>query len=277
MSQQTQNPVLRAEGVIAGYRPDLPILHGVGVEVRAGEVATIIGPNGAGKSTLIKAIAGLVAISSGSVLLDGEDITGQPAHQLATLGAGFVPQTGNVFATLTIQENLILGGIGLHRSEAGRRMQEIYQRYPMLGEKRHDKAATLSGGQRQILAVARVLIMRPRLILLDEPTAGLSPMAAAELFQLVRALAADGAAVLMVEQNARAALKISDTGFVLAEGQNRLSGPAAALLEDAKVGQIFLGQRGPAKKAVKKAAKKAVKKKAAKKAARKTSKKGAKG
>jgi ABC-type branched-subunit amino acid transport system ATPase component len=277
MSQQTQNPVLRAEGVIAGYRPDLPILHGVGVEVRAGEVATIIGPNGAGKSTLIKAIAGLVAISSGSVLLDGEDITGQPAHQLATLGAGFVPQTGNVFATLTIQENLILGGIGLHRSEAGRRTQEIYQRYPMLGEKRHDKAATLSGGQRQILAVARVLIMRPRLILLDEPTAGLSPMAAAELFQLVRALAADGAAVLMVEQNARAALKISDTGFVLAEGQNRLSGPAAALLEDAKVGQIFLGQRGPAKKAVKKAAKKAVKKKAAKKAARKTSKKGAKG
>lgn len=277
MSQQTQNPVLRAEGVIAGYRPDLPILHGVGVEVRAGEVATIIGPNGAGKSTLIKAIAGLVAISSGSVLLDGKDITGQPAHQLATLGAGFVPQTGNVFATLTIQENLILGGIGLHRSEAGRRMQEIYQRYPMLGEKRHDKAATLSGGQRQILAVARVLIMRPRLILLDEPTAGLSPMAAAELFQLVRALAADGAAVLMVEQNARAALKISDTGFVLAEGQNRLSGPAAALLEDAKVGQIFLGQRGPAKKAVKKAAKKAVKKKAAKKAARKTSKKGAKG
>ena len=273
MSQQTQNPVLRAEGVIAGYRPDLPILHGVGVEVRAGEVATIIGPNGAGKSTLIKAIAGLVAISSGSVLLDGKDITGQPAHQLATLGAGFVPQTGNVFATLTIQENLILGGIGLHRSEAGRRMQEIYQRYPMLGEKRHDKAATLSGGQRQILAVARVLIMRPRLILLDEPTAGLSPMAAAELFQLVRALAADGAAVLMVEQNARAALKISDTGFVLAEGQNRLSGPAAALLEDAKVGQIFLGQRVPAKKA----AKKAVKKKAAKKAARKTSKKGAKG
>ena len=272
MRRQTQNPVLSAVGIVAGYRPDLPILHGVDVAVYAGEVATIIGPNGAGKSTLIKAIAGLVMISSGTVLLDGGDITGQPAHQLARLGAGFVPQTGNVFASLTIQENLVLGGIGLSRAEAFARIKEIYQRYPMLGEKRHDKAATLSGGQRQILAVARVLIMRPRLILLDEPTAGLSPMAAAELFQLVRALAQEGAAILMVEQNARAALKMSDTGFVLAEGQNRLSGPAADLLADAKVGQIFLGQRGTAKKAAKKATNKL-----AKKAARKTSKKGAKG
>ena len=276
MSRQTQKPVLSATGIVAGYRPDLPILHGVEVAVKAGEVATIIGPNGAGKSTLIKAVAGLVAISAGTVLLDDREITGQPAHQLARLGAGFVPQTGNVFASLTIQENLVLGGIGLNRAEALARIKEIYQRYPMLGEKRHDKAATLSGGQRQILAVARVLIMRPRLILLDEPTAGLSPMAAAELFQLVRALAADGAAILMVEQNARAALKMSDTGFVLAEGQNRLSGPAADLLADAKVGQIFLGQRTKAKKAAKKAGQKPVKK-AAKKAARKTSKKGAKG
>lgn len=238
--------VLEATDIIAGYVPDMPILHGVSVHVGAGEVVSIIGPNGAGKSTLIKAIAGLVRIASGSVRLEGRDITGAAAHELAGQGVGFVPQTGNVFATLTIHENLVMGGAPLSRTNAERRIEEIYTMYPVLLEKRREKAGVLSGGQRQILAVARALLTRPRLMLLDEPTAGLSPKAAAELFGVVRDLAENGTAVLMVEQNAKAALRQSDRGYVLAEGQNRIEGPAQDLLADDEIGEVFLGMRRPA-------------------------------
>ena len=238
--------VLEASDIVAGYVPDMPILHGVSVQVGGGEVVSIIGPNGAGKSTLIKAIAGLVHVTSGMVRLEGRDITGVAAHKLAGEGVGFVPQTGNVFATLTIQENLVMGGAPLGRAVADQRIEEIYAMYPILAEKRREKAGVLSGGQRQILAVARALLTKPRLMLLDEPTAGLSPKAAAELFEVVRDLADKGAAVLMVEQNAKAALRQSDRGYVLAEGQNRIDGPAEDLLADEEIGEIFLGMRRPA-------------------------------
>ncbi len=234
---------LEAVDVVAGYAPDLPILHGVSAHVDASEVVSIIGPNGAGKSTLVKAIAGLVRVTSGAVRLNGRDITDVGAHKLAGAGVGFVPQTGNVFATLTIHENLIMGGAPLAKSAALERIEEIYEMYPVLKNKMRDKAGILSGGQRQILAVARALLARPRLMLLDEPTAGLSPKAAGELFDVVRGLAEDGAAVLLVEQNAKAALRMSDRGYVLAEGRNRLDGLAAELLANEEIGEIFLGLR----------------------------------
>ncbi len=235
--------VLEAQDVIAGYVSDLPILHGVSIHVDAGEVVSIIGPNGAGKSTLVKAVAGLVRVSAGNVRLDGRDITGVAAHKLAAEGVGYVPQTGNVFATLTVRENLVMGGAPLARADALGRIEEISAVYPILKDRMGDKAGALSGGQRQILAVARALLPKPRLMLLDEPTASLSPMAAGELFDVVRALAEDGAAVLMVEQSAKAALRVSDRGYVLAEGQNRIEGPAADLLADEGIGEIFLGFR----------------------------------
>ncbi|RMF38329.1 MAG: ABC transporter ATP-binding protein [Alphaproteobacteria bacterium] len=236
-------PVLQAEGIVAGYTADLMILHGVSVEVAPGEIVAIIGPNGAGKSTLIKAIAGLVKVSAGRIAIDGRETTGTPAHLLAAAGVAYVPQTDNVFATLSIEENLVLGGVTLPGRQARARIEEALARYPMLAERRRQKAGILSGGQRQMLAIARALMTAPRLILLDEPTAGLSPMAAEELFGLIRGLVGGGAAVLMVEQNARAALRHSDRGYVLAEGVNRIEGASDALLADAEIGAIFLGLR----------------------------------
>jgi ABC-type branched-subunit amino acid transport system ATPase component len=235
--------VLEATGIVAGYRPDLPILHGVSIHVNAGEVATIIGPNGAGKSTFVKAVAGLVGITSGTVQIGGRDTTGMTAHKLAEAGVGFVPQTGNVFTTLSIQENLVVGGAPLAKADAAKKAEEVLTLYPILAEKRREKAGTLSGGQRQMLAIARALLTEPKLILLDEPTAGLSPKAAQELFVLIRGLAESGTAVLMVEQNAKAALRMSDRAYVLAEGENRIDGPAAELLADPQIGEIFLGLR----------------------------------
>ena len=243
MTASTGQHILEASSVIAGYVPDMPILHGVSIFVDPGEIVTIIGPNGAGKSTFIKAVAGLVKVSIGEIRLDGGHITQIPAHRLAAKGVGFVPQTGNVFATLTIHENLVIGGAALPKQKADGRIEEIFALYPILKERRREKAGVLSGGQRQILAVARALLTEPRLILLDEPTAGLSPMAANELFALVGDLVKNGAAVLMVEQNAIAALRVSDRGYVLAEGRNRIEGPAQDLLQDEEIGEVFLGMR----------------------------------
>ena len=235
--------LLRAEGVVAGYRPDSPILHGVSAEVHRGEVVTIIGPNGAGKSTLVKAIAGLVAVSAGRVRLAGSEITNTPAHRLPARGVAYVPQTDNVFGTLTVHENLRVGAAPLPRRAAAARFDTAYDAFPLLGERRDRKAHVLSGGQRQMLALARALVPEPELILLDEPTAGLAPRVAAEVLDLVRGLAARGVAVLMVEQNARAALGVSDRGYVLVEGRNRLEGGAAELAANADLGAVFLGRR----------------------------------
>lgn len=237
------DPVLQASGIFAGYRPDLMILHGVSARVDPGEIVTIIGPNGAGKSTLIKAIAGLVTVSDGRVTIAGRDTTNTPAYRLAGAGVAYVPQTANVFTTLTIQENLVVGGAALSRAQARRHMDRILTLYPLLADRRGEKAGVLSGGQRQILAIGRALLTDPQVLLLDEPTAGLSPKAAQELFEVVRGVVAGGAGVLMIEQNAKAALRVSDRGYVLAEGQNRIDGIAADLLENPEIGAIFLGAR----------------------------------
>ncbi|MGI9370143.1 MAG: ABC transporter ATP-binding protein [Ruegeria sp.] len=236
-------PLLVAKDIVAGYQPDLPILHGVSMEVSKGEVVTIIGPNGAGKSTLAKAIAGLVHVTSGEVWVDGTLATNVAAHQMAGAGVAFVPQTANVFTTLTIEENLVVGGAALPKPAAARQIERIFGLYPILADRRGDKAGVLSGGQRQILAIGRALLTEPKLLLLDEPTAGLSPKAAAEMFDTIRTIATDGSGVLMVEQNAKAALRMSDRGYVMAEGENRIDGLSSSLLDNKEIGAIFLGAR----------------------------------
>ena len=235
-------PLLRATQIVAGYFGGLPVVHGISVEVAQREIVTLIGPNGAGKSTFLKAIAGLIAPEGGTVLLGGENITGRPAHRVVAAGIGYVPQTANVFTTLTIHENLRVGGHTLGR-ELGARLERAYSLFPVLAEKRRQPGRTLSGGQRQMLAIARALMTEPKLILLDEPTAGLAPQVVGEVFRLLRRLAESGVAVLMVEQNAKAALNVSDRGYVLAEGRNRIEGRAADLLNDPAVAEAFLGGR----------------------------------
>ncbi len=235
-------PILAASAIVGGYRPGLPILHGVSIDVAAGEVVTIIGPNGAGKSTLIKAIAGFVQVTEGRVTLDGTAITHQPAHALIAHGVAFVPQRENVFTSLTIHENLRIGGYALIGGLEDR-IEQAYAMFPILAERRRDKAAVLSGGERQMLAIARALLPAPRVLMLDEPTAGLAPRVAGEVLDRIRSLASDGVAVLMVEQNARAALTRSDRGYVLAEGRNRATGAASDLLSDPGLGETFLGGR----------------------------------
>jgi ABC-type branched-subunit amino acid transport system ATPase component len=235
-------PVLVARDVVAGYVPGLPIIHGVSAEISAGEIVTIIGPNGAGKSTFVKALVGLLHIDAGCVTLADRDITGAPAHELVRAGIAFVPQTANIFASLTIHENLVVGAhtvIG----DLGPRLDRAYAMFPELAAKRRQRGQVLSGGQRQMLAIARALMTEPAVIVLDEPTAGLAPKIVGEVFRDLRRLASSGVAVLMVEQNARAALAISDRGCVLAEGRNRAGGKAADLLADTALAEAFLGGR----------------------------------
>lgn len=238
MSEATS--LLQVDSLFAGYVRGLPIVQGVSVEVAAREVVTIIGPNGAGKSTLLKAVIGLVPVEGGRIALAGRDITGLAPHQVIAAGVGYVPQTANVFTSLTIGENLVAGG-HLLRAELAERLERAYAMFPVLADKRRERARTLSGGQRQMLAIARALMTDPALIVLDEPTAGLSPLLANEVFARARALAEAGVAVLMVEQNAKAALRQSDRGYVLAEGRNRIAGRAADLLDNAEVAAAFLG------------------------------------
>jgi len=238
------SPLLVVDRLVAGYVRGLPIVHGVSVHVAPREVVTIIGPNGAGKSTLLKAIVGLVGVQGGRIMLDGRDITALPTHEVIRCGVGFVPQTNNVFTTLTVAENLRAGAHLLHgqgKALLGQRVERAYALFPVLGDKRHERARTLSGGQRQMLAMARALMTEPLLLVLDEPTAGLSPLLVDEVFTRVRELAAQGVAVLMVEQNAKGALRRSDRAYVLTEGRNRLEGAAAALLVDPEVAAAFLG------------------------------------
>jgi branched-chain amino acid transport system ATP-binding protein len=234
-------PVLIATNVVAGYVRGMPIVHDVSLDVSEGEIVTIIGPNGAGKSTLVKALAGLILFEGGSVRCRGRDVSNLPAHAMIEIGLGFVPQTGNIFTGLTIHENLVMGGHNLSSAVLKERLNRTYDRFPLLAERRSSHGGVLSGGQRQMLAVARALMTDPQVLMLDEPTAGLSPKLVGEIFDDLRALARSGVAVLMVEQNAKAALRISDRGYVLAEGRNRMSGPAAALLSDPAVGEAFLG------------------------------------
>jgi len=232
--------VLSAENIVAGYVKDLPILFDVSVTVKKASLTLIIGPNGAGKSTLIKAIAGVVPISSGKVMLNGREITGIRPDQMALNGIAYVPQTDNIFRTLSIRQNLdlVLRNAG---AATPARLATLFDRLPALASKQNDKAGTLSGGQRQMLAVAMALAVDPSVILMDEPSAGLSPKAAQEVLHMARDLTRQGVTILLVEQNVKQAMRLADHCYILAEGRNQLDGDAANLLSDPIVGEIYLG------------------------------------
>jgi ABC-type branched-subunit amino acid transport system ATPase component len=232
--------LLEVRDLRAGYG-GVQIVHGVSMGVAPAEIVTIIGPNGAGKSTLLKAIFGALRPSGGSVFLDGRDVTGVPAHEMVQAGAAFVPQTNNVFPSLSIRDNLEMGAF---RRSTGveERMAELLGRFPDLAARPTELAMRLSGGQRQALAMCRALMLDPRLLLVDEPTAALSPAMRQELFRQIEGIRDSGVAVLMVEQNAREALAISDRGYVLVNGLVALEQSGAALLANPDVGRLFLGR-----------------------------------
>lgn len=234
--------MLRVEGLRAGYG-DADILHGVALEVEAGGFVSVLGPNGAGKSTLLRAVYGLLRPRAGSVVLrtDGvHDLAGLKPYRITALGLNYVPQLANVFPSLSIEENL---GVGLTvpRAEARRRVSEVLELFPPLRGRRRERAGVLSGGQKQMLALARALATRPRLLLLDEPSAGLSPAALEEIFAVVARLNEAGTAILMVEQNARRSLALSRYSYVLDMGRNRFDGPSSSLLHDPNLVDLYLG------------------------------------
>ena len=232
--------VLSVAGVVCGYGAADEILKGAELSVAPGELVAIIGPNGAGKSTLLKAIAGLLRLKAGTIRLGDAAIGDLPARERARLGVAFVPQEANVFPTMSVWENLEMGGFVEKRGTRAR-IDALLARFPMLAEKRRSAARTLSGGQRQILAMAMALMVQPKLLLLDEPSAGLSPKAAEALFDTIAAIHAEGTAIAMVEQNALEALAIADRGVVLVDGRTALVGPARELAADAQVRRLFLG------------------------------------
>ncbi|MCK8437372.1 ABC transporter ATP-binding protein [Streptomyces sp. D2-8] len=240
MSAEEQAPVLAADDIVAGYIPGVDVLRGCSIEVRPGEVVGVIGPNGAGKSTLVKAVFGLLRVRGGTVRLRGEDVTGRPAHELVRRGVGYVPQLQNVFPTLTVEENLRMG-VYLRPKDHARRVTAIEDLFPVLADRRRQKAGAMSGGERQMLAMARALMMEPQLLLLDEPSAGLSPLHQDHVFDRCRMINSAGVAVLMVEQNARRCLQLCDRGYVLDQGRNAYTGTGTALLHDKKVIELYLG------------------------------------
>jgi len=232
--------LLTATGIVAGYDVQDEILKGIDLVVREGEIVGIIGPNGAGKSTLLKAIAGLLAPSAGRIYLRGRDITGQAPRDISRFGLAYVPQEFNIFPTMSVRENLEIGGY-IDRKKTGRRIDELFARFPMLGEKKRHAARTLSGGERQILAMAMALMAAPVVLLLDEPSAGLSPVAAERLFDAIVQINRDGVSIVMVEQNANEALVVSDRAYILVDGRNSVTGPAEALAADPEIRRLFLG------------------------------------
>ena len=239
---RVSTPVLAATDVVAGYEPDLPIVKGASLAVAQGEILAVLGPNGAGKSTFIKAIAGLVPISAGQITLDGTNITELRAHRKLARGLAFVPQTENIFGSMSVIDNLRLAGDALpNRKLAPGRISELFETFPDLARQKHLLAGRLSGGQRQMLAVARALMIGPRVLMLDEPSAGLSPKLVAEVFTQLRHIRDDGVAVVLVEQNVRAALAVADRALVLVEGRNRHEGSASELAADPAVSALYLG------------------------------------
>ncbi len=235
--------ILQVKGLIAGYEPGLSIVKGASIHAAEGEIVVILGPNGAGKSSLIKAIAGLVPVTGGQVLLDGRDITAVPAHLMVRQGLAFVPQTENIFPLMTVEENLRVSGGILPRSGVSPRIAEMYEAFPDLARQRALMAGSLSGGQRQMLAVARALIVRPRVLMLDEPSAGLSPKLVAQVFAQLQEIRSRGLTIVLVEQNARAALAIGDRAYVLVEGREAHEGKAKTLWDDPIIAELYLGHR----------------------------------
>ncbi|HWH32158.1 MAG TPA: ABC transporter ATP-binding protein [Egibacteraceae bacterium] len=238
-------PLLEADHLVAGYVPGVNILNGCSLDLREGELVGIIGPNGAGKSTLIKAMFGLVPVAEGRVVLDGHDITNRPAHELVALGVGYVPQVANVFQRLTVQENLEMG-LYLEPGKFDERFAAVAELFPLLAQRRKQRAGSLSGGERQMVAMGRALMMRPKVLFLDEPSAGLSPANQTEVFRRIRQINESGISVVMVEQNARRCLQIAHRGYVLDQGRNAHTGSGEELLHDPRVIELYLGTLGRA-------------------------------
>ncbi len=234
-------PLLEVADLVAGYEPGVPIVRGVSIHVNAGEIVVMLGPNGAGKSTLVKAVAGLVPKTSGIVRLGGGDITTLAAHKMVRGGLAFVPQTENVFTAMSVADNLALASAVLPRAERARGIEEMYTVFPDLAQQAGLLAGRLSGGQRQMLAIARALMVKPKLLALDEPSAGLSPRLVDLVFARLKGIRQTGVTILLVEQNARAALAIGDRAYVLADGRNRHEGPAAELWNDPAIAELYLG------------------------------------
>jgi branched-chain amino acid transport system ATP-binding protein len=235
----TDDPVLSVEELVSGYG-DVQVLHGLSLHLGSDEIVCIVGPNGAGKSTVLRAVFGLLEPWSGRVRLRGTDITGRPPEAVVRAGVGYVPQTENVFGSLTVEENLRMGGVSRDGGVEAT-IANLYDRFPLLEGKRSARARELSGGQRQVLAFARALMTDPDVLLVDEPSAGLAPNTAEDVFDRVEAVNDAGAAVVMIEQNARAGLAVADRGYVLDQGEVRFEGDADTLLEDPEVAQLYLG------------------------------------
>jgi len=235
--------LLIAESVVAGYLPGVDILRGVDLTLDDGELVGIIGPNGAGKSTLIKAIFGLVPVRDGFVTLRGRDISNLAAHTLVALGVGYVPQRANVFPSLTVEDNLRMG-LYLDPKAWSERLAAVVEIFPLLADRSDQRAGYLSGGERQMVAIGRALMMDPSVLLLDEPSAGLSPSNQDLVFERVRGIADSGVSIVMVEQNARRCLQIADRAYVLDQGRNAHTGPGRELLHDPKVIDLYLGTLG---------------------------------
>ena len=233
---------LIVDGLVAGYEPGTPIVFDASLRVAAGEIVALLGPNGAGKSTLVKAVAGLVPVSGGAASLDGLDLLRRPAHRRVALGLAYVPQIENVFATLSVADNLALAADLGPRVGRRQRLLAALALFPDIETRRGELAGRLSGGQRQMLAVAHALLAGPRVLLLDEPSAGLSPKIVGELFARIRAIANGGVGVVLVEQNVRAALAIADRVVVLVQGRNRLEGTPAQLARDPALAALYIGR-----------------------------------
>ncbi len=230
---------LSAENMLGGYG-ETTILNDCSIGVKKGEIAVIVGPNGAGKSTAMKAIFGMLDLRAGNIIFDGKDITDLKPQERVKSGMGFVPQTNNVFTSMTVMENLEIGGF-TNQANLSKNISEVFKLFPVLKEKQKQLVGELSGGQRQQVAVGRALMTNPKLLMLDEPTAGVSPLVVKELFEKIISIAKTGIAILMVEQNARQALEIADNGFVLVQGENKYTDKGSKLLSNKEVRKAFLG------------------------------------
>jgi len=237
-------PVLAVENLVAGYEPGLPIVNGASITVAKGEIVAVLGPNGAGKSTLIKAIAGLTTIVEGAVRFEGRDITRMPAHRRIREGLAFTPQTENVFAAMSVEDNLRLAVGLMPTPRRGPRMSAAYEAFPDLARQRTLLAGRLSGGQRQMLAIARALVVEPVALMLDEPSAGLAPKAVEAVFASLGEIRKGGVTIVLVEQNTRAALALADRAYVLVQGRNRHEGRARDLAHDPQIAELYLGGVG---------------------------------
>jgi ABC-type branched-subunit amino acid transport system ATPase component len=232
--------ILEADNITAGYTREVNILSDVNIRLKSGQIVSVIGPNGAGKSTLLKTIFGILKPTTGKISLKDEDITGLKPDKVAKRGISYVPQVDNIFPSLTIQENLEMGAF-IREDDYGPRLNEIYELFPILGERKKQKAGQLSGGQRQMVAMGRALMVDPQVLLLDEPSAGLSPKLVDMIFEKIMDVNKTGVSMIIVEQNAREALKMADHGYVLAMGRNVLDDTGQALLANKEVGRLYLG------------------------------------